>query len=259
MLAPSGGSGIASTFMTQTKEQARAALQSMLNNLDWYQFEKLVALLYEQAGYRVDHKGGAEADGGVDLVVWRAEDDFSVVQCKHWRKSKVGVSALRELRGSMNDMNTEQGVFVALSGYTDPAQDYAKEKGIWLYEGMHIVSMIEHSEAVRGQVSEYLLDTRKFCPACEREMKVRTARRGRNAGNKFWGCTGYPKCKTVFPISDEDHIHLNDEEPPVDAPEATQAVSVRKASKPRRARKKSEKDALDVTADLVEDIFRALF
>jgi len=132
--------------MTQTKEQARAALQSMLNNLDWYQFEKLVALLYEQAGYRVDHKGGAEADGGVDLVVWRAEDDFSVVQCKHWRKSKVGVSALRELRGSMNDMNTEQGVFVALSGYTDPAQDYAKEKGIWLYEGMHIVSMIERAD-----------------------------------------------------------------------------------------------------------------
>ena len=78
MLAPSGGSGIASNVMTQTKEQARAALQSMLNNLDWYQFEKLVALLYEQAGYRVDHKGGAEADGGVDLVVWRAEDDFSL-------------------------------------------------------------------------------------------------------------------------------------------------------------------------------------
>ena len=41
----------------------------MLKNLDWYQFEKLVGLLYTQEGYRVDRKGGAGADGGVDLVV----------------------------------------------------------------------------------------------------------------------------------------------------------------------------------------------
>ena len=54
----------------------------MLKNLDWYQFEKLVGLLYTQEGYRVDRKGGAGADGGVDLVVWRGEDDFGVVQCK---------------------------------------------------------------------------------------------------------------------------------------------------------------------------------
>jgi ssDNA-binding Zn-finger/Zn-ribbon topoisomerase 1 len=128
---------------------------------------------------------------------------------------------------------------------------------------MHIVDMIEHSEAVRGQVSEYLLAARKICPACEREMTVRTARRGRNAGNKFWGCTGYPKCKTVFPISDEDHIHLNDKEPSANAPGVLSSEDVgrlvRKAPKPRRARKKSERDALDVTVDLVEDIFRALF
>ena len=37
----------------------------MLKNLDWYQFEKLVGLLYTQEGYRVDRKGGAGADGGV--------------------------------------------------------------------------------------------------------------------------------------------------------------------------------------------------
>tara|TARA_B100000427_G_C15007442_1_gene376765 strand:+ start:157 stop:300 length:144 start_codon:yes stop_codon:yes gene_type:complete len=44
--------------MTQTKKQARAALGSMLKNLDWYQFEKLVGLLYEQEGYRVERRGG---------------------------------------------------------------------------------------------------------------------------------------------------------------------------------------------------------
>ena len=226
----------------------------MLKNLDWYQFEKLVGLLYTQEGYRVDRKGGAGADGGVDLVVWRGEDDFGVVQCKHYRKSKVGVPALRELRGAMNDMKTELGVFVALSGYTEPAREYAKEKGIWLYEGIHIVGMIERSAAVRGQIAEYLLDDRKMCPACRKEMVIRTASRGRNAGNKFWGCSGYPKCKTIFPISDEDHIHLEDEGNQSGSPKAVWVPPAKDSSKPRRRRKKREKDVFDV----MEGIFGAV-
>jgi DNA-binding helix-hairpin-helix protein with protein kinase domain len=33
------------------------------------------------------------------------------------------------------------------------------------------------------------------CHFCGKSMVKRTARRGRNAGNQFWGCTGYPHCK----------------------------------------------------------------
>jgi ATP-dependent DNA helicase RecQ len=33
------------------------------------------------------------------------------------------------------------------------------------------------------------------CPNCGSEMVLRTARRGPNAGNEFWGCSSYPKCK----------------------------------------------------------------
>lgn len=33
------------------------------------------------------------------------------------------------------------------------------------------------------------------CPRCGSRMITRTARRGRNAGNRFWGCTRYPLCK----------------------------------------------------------------
>jgi DNA-binding helix-hairpin-helix protein with protein kinase domain len=32
------------------------------------------------------------------------------------------------------------------------------------------------------------------CPRCGSRMITRTARRGRNAGNRFWGCTLYPIC-----------------------------------------------------------------
>jgi DNA-binding helix-hairpin-helix protein with protein kinase domain len=33
------------------------------------------------------------------------------------------------------------------------------------------------------------------CPYCGRPMVLRRARKGRNAGNQFWGCSGYPHCK----------------------------------------------------------------
>ena len=32
------------------------------------------------------------------------------------------------------------------------------------------------------------------CPRCGKPMQKRVARKGRNAGNPFWSCTGYPDC-----------------------------------------------------------------
>ena len=143
---------------------------------------------------------------------------------------------------------------MALSGYTEPAREYAKEKGIWLYEGIHIVGMIERSAAVRGQIAEYLLDDRKMCPACRKEMVIKTARKGRHKGVKFWGCSRFPKCKTKFSISDEDHIHLEDDGNQSGSPKAVWVPPAKGASKPRRRRKKREKDVFDV----MEGIFGAV-
>lgn len=33
------------------------------------------------------------------------------------------------------------------------------------------------------------------CPKCGKSMVLRTARKGKNAGKHFWGCSGYPECK----------------------------------------------------------------
>ncbi len=35
------------------------------------------------------------------------------------------------------------------------------------------------------------------CPQCGKSMVLRTARQGKNKGNSFWGCSGYPECKGV--------------------------------------------------------------
>lgn len=41
-----------------------------------------------------------------------------------------------------------------------------------------------------------------LCPKCAVPMALRTAQRGDNRGNSFWGCVNYPKCRQVIPTSD---------------------------------------------------------
>ena len=39
--------------------------------------------------------------------------------------------------------------------------------------------------------------SQKQCPKCGGTMILRTARKGQNAGNQFWGCTTYPACRGI--------------------------------------------------------------
>lgn len=34
-----------------------------------------------------------------------------------------------------------------------------------------------------------------FCPSCGSQMLLRAAKRGTNAGSRFWGCSHYPGCR----------------------------------------------------------------
>ena len=38
------------------------------------------------------------------------------------------------------------------------------------------------------------------CPDCGAPMSLRTARRGRNSGGQFYGCTRYPQCRATLPL-----------------------------------------------------------
>ena len=59
-------------------------------DLTWNQFEGYLAEYFRRRGSSVTYRGGALADGGVDLVL----DDTSgrrIVQAKHWKSRRVGV------------------------------------------------------------------------------------------------------------------------------------------------------------------------
>jgi predicted RNA-binding Zn-ribbon protein involved in translation (DUF1610 family) len=40
------------------------------------------------------------------------------------------------------------------------------------------------------------------CPKCGSEMVLRTAKNGINQGNKFWGCSNFPRCRGILAYED---------------------------------------------------------
>jgi hypothetical protein len=39
------------------------------------------------------------------------------------------------------------------------------------------------------------------CPKCSSPMVRRRAKSGANAGKEFWGCSAFPKCRSIIPVS----------------------------------------------------------
>jgi hypothetical protein len=105
-----------------------------MKSLDWFQFEKLVAAVYEQQGCSVTRSGGANLDGGIDLVI-RKDGITSAVQCKHWKSWKVGVKQIREFIGALTDCGIQNGIFVTLQQYTDEAKELAARHHIHFARG----------------------------------------------------------------------------------------------------------------------------
>jgi len=59
------------------------------------------------------------------------------------------------------------------------------------FDYAHTTKDVDYTEKYRLQMIE---EDKKACPKCGKEMVLRESKRGATAGNKFWGCTGYPKC-----------------------------------------------------------------
>lgn len=173
-------------------------LADQLHEIDWFQFEKLLEAAYRARGYGVERRGGAKADGGIDLVVTK-EGETTAVQCKHWKKWVVRVRLVREMIGALKVAGFTKAIIVTLKGSTSDAQSLAAEHGIQILTEKDVLALLE-SVGARDDAffQELLNDQRKFCPRCESEMVLRTATRGLDVGKTFWGCSRYPRCKYIL-------------------------------------------------------------
>ncbi|MDE1462962.1 restriction endonuclease [Spartinivicinus poritis] len=101
--------------------------------ISWREFELLVAEAYRRKGYRVQVTEGS-ADDGIDVVLKKGAQ-ITLVQCKHWKNSKVGVKPVRELLGVITAKRAHKGIFVTSGTYTRPATEFAQANNLTLLDG----------------------------------------------------------------------------------------------------------------------------
>ena len=189
-----------------------------IRDLHWRQFEELVAEAFRRDGFAVIENAYAGADGGVDIRLRKGGESY-LVQCKNWRKRSIGVATVREMFGVLV-AESAQEVFVVCSGaFTADAVRFAKGKPINLVDGDMLMEMVarvrrDDSNAVhassapqepldakaRGQEPHCPESTHPgapSCPLCGGNLVVRTARKGKNAGRRSWGCETFPKCRFI--------------------------------------------------------------
>lgn len=170
-------------------------LAQQIQSIDWFQFEKIVATAYKSRGFSVCRRGGANPDGGIDLILEKSGQRTGV-QCKQWKSWQVGVRNVREFFGALTHAGLSKGIFVTIRGYTREARDLAQQHHIELLDATALVALLEAANArFDPEIIALLNDKRKFCPKCEAEMILRTARKGAFAGRDFWSCSTFPVCR----------------------------------------------------------------
>ncbi len=126
-----------SAAKARLRERAAEKLSAALASLEvWAQFdgvsfENAVAEVFHRQGYTVAHTPRS-SDQGVDLFLER-DGKTIAVQCKSHKKA-VGVSAVRELIGSMASFpQVDDAILVSLYDFSRPARELAKQQNISLY------------------------------------------------------------------------------------------------------------------------------
>lgn len=127
-------------------EDVLGGLDSRPNLLDLSpsEFEHLVGNLFTQMGLET-RMTRSSRDGGVDVVAYDQRPVLGgkvVIQAKRYRNT-VGVSAVRDLYGTMMNEGANKGILVSTSGYGKDAFDFANDKPIELIDGSRLLYLLE--------------------------------------------------------------------------------------------------------------------
>lgn len=193
--------GAAVSYLKARKRRDRFELtaehgqRSALLNMTWREFEELVAEYFGRKGFTVIVNDGSGADGGIDVEL-RKGNELSLVQCKQWRATSVGVDVVRQLFGVMAARGAVGGYVVTSAHFTPDAKAFADGRNIHLIDGAELIQDIRgHASPNAASISSEDPTFTPSCPKCSAEMVRRVAKRGAHAGEPFWGCQRYPICK----------------------------------------------------------------
>jgi four helix bundle suffix protein len=188
------------------------------------------------------------ARASLDELLLDYEDFLRQRRLPQWDKDSPSARQVRELAGHRTDPTdpTDQ------SNPTDPPSDPFGPYAPWLnhsdpavvantlicliHQANYLLDLqiaaLEREFIEEGGYSERLAAARiarreqsraqsplPSCPSCGKPMALRTARKGRNAGKQFWGCTAYPACRATLPVEPRhDRNHPPDRPDPKNSP-----------------------------------------
>lgn len=117
------------------------------------EFENLITNLFQKMGLETKLTQ-ASRDGGVDCVAFDPRPVLGgkvVVQAKRY-KNTVGVSAVRDLFGTMHNEGASKGVLVTTSGYGTAAYEFANGKPIELVSGGNLLYLLKEHAGVEAKI-----------------------------------------------------------------------------------------------------------
>jgi restriction system protein len=128
--------------------------------MDWLDFENLIRELFEKEFKR---NGGevkitqASRDGGVDAIAFDPDPIRGgkiVIQAKRYTNT-VGVSAVRDLYGTVHNEGATKGILVTTSDYGPDAYEFARGKPLTLLSGSELLYLLgKHGYAAKIDLKE---------------------------------------------------------------------------------------------------------
>jgi restriction system protein len=112
------------------RQRLKRARIDEIDQMDGWQFEKKLAVLFQQMGYKVELTPSAR-DFGADLIL-QSNGERIAVQAKRYSKN-VGVHAVQEVVGSKRKYNCQGALVVTNSFFTRPAQELAEDNDVELW------------------------------------------------------------------------------------------------------------------------------
>lgn len=182
-----------------------------LKELDDAEFKKLIAILFKQRGYTIVET--EESNDSVDIIL-KMNGVKTFVQYKHWREYEIDLVVLEKFDAVMEEESVREGIMITTGLFTQEALDYSHAKHLLLINGVDLSLMVNtlgdsneedsdtkkssHTEESNDSPADEMPEIEPLCPICSCEMIKRTARKGKNAGNTFWGCSQFPNCRGVI-------------------------------------------------------------
>jgi restriction system protein len=140
-------------FIEETDVLSGLDQRPNLMDLTYLEFESLITNLFQKMGLET-RLTQASRDGGVDCVAYDPRPIFGgkvVIQAKRY-KHTVGVSAVRDLFGTVQNEGASKGILVTTSGYGKASFEFAEGKPLELLSGSNLLYLLKEYADVDARI-----------------------------------------------------------------------------------------------------------